>query len=436
MRTRTRRISIALFLLVLHACTATPSVSSVEIILSPSSLEIAPGEEKQVIYNLSRALSNPQVIIVPVNGLIMSTVPNAGRQNGVIKVSLAAGVSDGTEFHPVIQVFDGGVFAQKTLDIKVKNAESVTPVPQISVHTYTVSLNEIKATRATCKGRVEGAGAPITVGFIYGKQPNLSKTNGTMVVTTSMDDFEITLEHLIDDTHYYYRAFALVDDSLYYYGPEESFTTLPLTYMIDGKQYAMVHITGTSVAPFAIMQTEVPPSKQIVIEGRSIDPLNDNNDVIIIQAELLRLLTRIREATGLPFRQCTSAEWLVAAAGNQEYTYSGSDNLNDVGWYSLNSGNTSHGVALKQPNGYGLYDMSGNYMEVVAPSMGEELKKPYVDIDGNLYGGCWQDSANKCTVTSFIKGDSSSQKIPGTNITEVNAVAEKTATVRLVYSLE
>jgi len=373
---------------------------------------------------------------MPVSGLIISAIPNAGGQSGIIKISLAANVPGGTEFHPVVQVFDGNASAQKTLVIKVKNAEPVTPMPQISVHTYTVSLNEIKATRATCKGRVEGAGAPITVGFIYGKQPNLSKTNGTMVVTTSRDDFEITLEHLIDDTHYYYRAFAVEDDYLYY-GPEESFTTLPLTYMIDGKQYAMVHITGTSVAPFAIMQTEVPPSKQIVIEGSSIDPLNDNNDVIIIQAELLRLLTRIREATGLPFRQCTSEEWLVAAAGNQEYTYSGSNNLNDVGWYSLNSGNTSHGVALKQPNGYGLYDMSGNYMEVVAPSIGEELKKPYVDIDGNLYGGCWQDAADKCKVTSFIKGDSSSSRyVPGTSITETNAVAEKTATVRLVYSLE
>jgi len=306
--------------------------------------------------------------------------------------------------------------------------------PKIAVETGEV--DNIKATRVTVKGRVDGASNPITVGFIYGRQPNLSKTNGKMVTTSSTGDFELTLEHLSDETQYYYRAFAVEDDYFYYYGSETSFTTSPLTYKIDGKEFSMIHITGTSVAPFAIMQTEVHPSKDIVIEGATIPKLNGNGDAIIIQAELIRLIQHFRDATGLQFRQCSSEEWLVAASGNQEFTYSGSNNLNEVGWYSSNSGNTFHDVALKQYNGYGIYDMSGNFREVVAASIGEELKKPYINIDGNLYGGCWQDTADKCKVTSFINGDSSSRYVPGTSITETNAVAAKTATVRLVYSLE
>ncbi len=34
--------------------------------------------------------------------------------------------------------------------------------------------------------------------------------------------------------------------------------------------------------------------------------------------------------------------------------------MKDVAWYSGNSGNSTHPVALKKPNALGLYDMAGN----------------------------------------------------------------------------
>ena len=67
------------------------------------------------------------------------------------------------------------------------------------------------------------------------------------------------------------------------------------------------------------------------------------------------------EANG--FRLPTIEEWRYAARGGQNYEYSGSDNLDSVGWYSRNSEDTTHPVAQKKPNGYGLYDMSGNVWE-------------------------------------------------------------------------
>ena len=56
-------------------------------------------------------------------------------------------------------------------------------------------------------------------------------------------------------------------------------------------------------------------------------------------------------------------EWQYAAKGGQEYEFSGSDNLSDVGWWQYNSKYKTHPVAQKKPNGYGLYDMSGNVWE-------------------------------------------------------------------------
>ena len=74
-----------------------------------------------------------------------------------------------------------------------------------------------------------------------------------------------------------------------------------------------------------------------------------------------REVTQNTEANG--FRLPTVGEWLYAARGGQNYTYSGSDNLSEVGWYSKNSGGRTHPVAQNKANGYGLYDMSGNVWE-------------------------------------------------------------------------
>lgn len=63
------------------------------------------------------------------------------------------------------------------------------------------------------------------------------------------------------------------------------------------------------------------------------------------------------------FRLPTVEEWQYAARGGKDYKYSGSDNLNEVGWYVRNSNHMTHEVAKKKPNGYGLYDMSGNVEE-------------------------------------------------------------------------
>lgn len=63
------------------------------------------------------------------------------------------------------------------------------------------------------------------------------------------------------------------------------------------------------------------------------------------------------------FRLPSDAEWRYAAKGGQDYKYSGSNNLDEVGWYKENSENKTHPVAQKKANGYGLYDMSGNVYE-------------------------------------------------------------------------
>jgi formylglycine-generating enzyme required for sulfatase activity len=69
----------------------------------------------------------------------------------------------------------------------------------------------------------------------------------------------------------------------------------------------------------------------------------------------------------------TEAEWEYAARGGNKsrgYKYSGSNNLDEVGWYGKNSGHETlpigqktQPVGQKKPNELGLYDMSGNVQE-------------------------------------------------------------------------
>ena len=71
------------------------------------------------------------------------------------------------------------------------------------------------------------------------------------------------------------------------------------------------------------------------------------------------------------YRLPTEAEWEYACkSGKSTDFYNGNllskyndINLNNIGWYTGNSNNTTHPVGQKQPNSFGLYDMNGNVWE-------------------------------------------------------------------------
>ncbi len=77
----------------------------------------------------------------------------------------------------------------------------------------------------------------------------------------------------------------------------------------------------------------------------------------------------IKKLTGMNngkynFRLPAEAEWEYAArSGGKKERYAGGDDIDAVAWYGKNSGESTHPVGKKTPNGLGIYDMSGNVWE-------------------------------------------------------------------------
>ena len=108
------------------------------------------------------------------------------------------------------------------------------------------------------------------------------------------------------------------------------------------------------------------------------------------------------------FRLPTEAEWEWAAKGGTDDKWAGTNaeaELKNYVWYNSNSGFKTHEVKNKTPNGYGLYDMSGNVWEWLWDWYGIIPASPEADYAGAasgswrvLRGGSWYHNAENCTV--------------------------------------
>jgi len=206
---------------------------------------------------------------------------------------------------------------------------------------------------------------------------------------------------------------------------------------------------NVTVGDFSIGKREVTQKLwKLVMSGDN--PSNTKGDDLPVDGvtlgDALKFIAELNEITGKKYRLPTEAEWEYAARGgkmSKGYKYAGSNNIGDVAWYALNSGdkpfdtefdagnmkieeikeriklnnkrlvsnnNKSRPAGAKRPNELGIYDMTGNVWEWTMDRYGDnyddysavrqtDFEHYESGADYVIRGGSWSDGVRTCRLS-------------------------------------
>lgn len=209
------------------------------------------------------------------------------------------------------------------------------------------------------------------------------------------------------------------------------------TYNVNGVEFRMIYVEGgtfmmgadindcdaqekerpihkVTLSNFWIGETQVTQALWLAVVGKNPSKfIGDINLPVenVSWEDCNNFIIKLNNITGKTFRMPTEAQWEFAARGGTKsrgFIFSGSNVINDVSWYSLNSNNETHPVMSMIPNELGLYDMSGNVSEwcqdwyIQYPV--SEQNNPTGRKNGGSFrvirGGSWYHAAKNCRVTA------------------------------------
>jgi formylglycine-generating enzyme required for sulfatase activity len=206
---------------------------------------------------------------------------------------------------------------------------------------------------------------------------------------------------------------------------------------------------SVTVGDFYIGKYEVTQEQWVLVMGSNNNPSYFKGGKLPVETvswnDVQEFILRLNSLTGKKYRLPTEAEWEYAARGGQNskgYKYSGSNDVGNVAWYNVNSGdkvlrdglhyrenvinkggfdniltsnkNRTHPVGTKSPNELGLYDMSGNVWEWVSDWYGEYSSSAQTNPKGPSSGsyradrgGSWRHDARYSRVSNRGSGNGS-----------------------------
>jgi len=269
----------------------------------------------------------------------------------------------------------------------------------------------VTATLSPKTGRIRFAGADQEEISVYGISYYTSYdiNTGNLITSQSSKDHVSVIKTKVADgyTPYIYGIFSNEEtprismvtstngytcypSASVFQAGESGFMTIPteescngwkkrVTFTVNNVDFDMIYL-ATGRSKYLLAETELTSKLYNATTGSSS---NYETPFTTSPTRFLEIISSINALTGLTFRIPTDTEWLYAAKGGSKslgFTYSGSNDINEVAWYYNNSERNLHNVKQLMSNEAGFYDMSGNAGELIIKS-GE-----YYMIGGYYYG--------------------------------------------------
>ena len=159
-------------------------------------------------------------------------------------------------------------------------------------------------------------------------------------------------------------------------------------YSDEGPQHRV------AVRSFSMGKTEVTQAQWRAVMGSNPSHFTSCGDDCPVEGvswdEAQQFVVRLSSQTGHGYRLPSESEWEYACRAGSQQQYCGSDNVEDVAWFDSNSRATTHAVALKRPNAWGLYDMSGNVWEWTQDCWNANYNGAPTDGSAWTQGDCFQ----------------------------------------------